>query len=162
MKKSQKNPENLSALNQREQELLAQIEARRNKEDAQLAELRAKREAIEKAEITELVVAIDQLPEQLGTQTLEEAVILIRQRLSGKGVFAKLSLDAAARRTYTVLTPEQRAAIVEKLSNGAQPSALMKEFGVSSTTIHNIKAEAGLVKHRANPDAPAPAAAPAS
>lgn len=130
---------------------------------AKLAALEAQEKAEKEKMIAELSVKIDGLPALLGVKSFDEVVILIRQRQKNQlGAISNAANEAV--RSRTVLSPEQRKTVADRLKAGGpgnQRSELAKEFNVSPGTLQNIALEFGLVKSRAAATEPAPATATA-
>ena len=73
---------------------------------------------------------------------------LMQRKTSGKLTGAKKKAAAKVTRKRIVLTDAKRKALVTELKNGAKTPALSAKYGVSTATVMNIKANAGLTKKR--------------
>jgi|ETNmetMinimDraft_22_1059887.scaffolds.fasta_scaffold11987_4 transposase-like protein len=74
---------------------------------------------------------------------------LISRKQSGRGRRpAKSSGKGGAPRKRIVLSEAQRKELVGELKSGAKIAAAAKKYGISTATVMNIKAAAGLIKKR--------------
>lgn len=114
---------------------------------AQLAAIEAEEKVEKEKLIAEISAKIDAMPELLGVKSLDEVIVLVRQR--NKGQLG--ALDGAANeaiRSRTVLTPEQRAQVIVDFKAQMQRSAIVTKWNISASTLQNILKENGLVTER--------------
>ncbi len=121
---------------------IAQAEEQKISRIKQLAALEAELEgAVKKAGFDSLSAFIQE------RETLTGEVAPKKKTTKAKAPKAKTGLD---RKTRVEITPERRHNIVNALKAGKQSTAeIAKEFGVSTSSVSNIKKDEGLTKARA-------------
>ncbi len=111
------------------------INAEEQKLLAQLAALKEKKAAVEKARLDKIAETVRGFPEMLGVATLGDVINFIKQ--VEKGTLGKV--DATVGRTYTRLTDAQRATVKERLAKGEQVSVIADSMGLQYGTVYAIK-----------------------
>lgn len=101
----------------------------------------ALRRAIEKERVKELA----SLHIKYGYESVKALIKAIRAAAgSGRGRRGSKS----GRRKRTLITPEMRQKIKAAIKSGKTGAQVAGQFGISLPSVHNIKKEFGLVKHR--------------
>ena len=89
------------------------------------------------------------LSKQLSAKGIQiSAEELIKRKASGKSSKSNNAGSAKTVRKRVVLTDEKRKSLVGEIKKGAKTPALAEKYGVSTATVMNIKAAAGLTKKR--------------
>ena len=89
------------------------------------------------------------LSKQLSAKGIQiSAEELIKRKASGKSSKGNNAGAAKPVRKRVVLTDAKRKSLVSEIKKGAKTPALAEKYGVSTATVMNIKAAAGLTKKR--------------
>ncbi len=73
---------------------------------------------------------------------------LIKRKTAGKRTTSKKTATKKATRKRVVLTDAKRKSLITEIKGGAKTPALAAKYGVSTATVMNVKASAGLTKKR--------------
>jgi hypothetical protein len=138
---------------------------------AQIAALQEKKNQEQRAEASKLGKIIDGLPKSLGQENLEGVMGLIRRHMkSPLGSVDSTVVNVSERKPRTILSAEDKAAIVARVLAGEQRSAVLADSAKNGKdvvygTLQNWLSDATITAaakalNATKTAAPAPAAAP--
>lgn len=128
----------------------------------QIADAKAKLEALEKKAQTEKAKKLTSLHKDVGFETRADLIAALqglegvkkkvaRGRKPKKAAAVKKAVakkGAKKRAKRAVITDELKAKVIEAVKSGKKGAAIAKEFGISIPSLQNIKKAAGLTKAR--------------
>ena len=112
------------------------------------AKVTAAANAVVEAESGDYLEAQKLAKELAGKGITISAEELLKRKASKSSSGTKKKTAKKATRKRTVLTDAKKKALVAEIKKGAKPPALAAKYGVSTATVMNIKAAAGLTKKR--------------